>query len=183
MPLDVSKIHVGPGKLTLDAGGANPITFEATEEGGLLSYSRSSEPIEIDEAIGAVGYYITGEECYFEVVAKETDAQLLKAAFGHGTITTTAPDLGVKGSDLLEFGGTAQVTEHTLQYVAPRRHNPNLNIQIDLFKVVAMTEEELPFKKAGQTMYRCRFQAVQDLSKQEGKRLGSILIETAEATG
>jgi len=182
MPTNVNLIHVGAGTLSLDEGLAGALTVAVTDDGGSLAYSQSLEFIEIEEAIGAVDAYITGEECTFSITCKESEAAKVKMAMGHGTITTTAAAAGVKGKDELEFGSSSAVTKRTLKYTVPRRHNPALNIIIELWSVVAVPKLEKKFTKKGQTMIAMTFRAINDMTKNAGKRLGKITYETAEAT-
>ena len=182
MAVNTNLIHVGAGILSLDEGLATALTVEASEEGGTLAYSAALEMIEIDEAIGAVEAFITGEECSFSVTCKEIEAAKVKMAMGHGTITTTAAGVGAKGKDVLEFGSSSTVSKRTLKYTVPRRHNPALNIIVELYAVVAVPTLEKKFTKKGQTMVSMTFRALNDMTKVAGKRLGKITYETAEAT-
>jgi len=182
MAVNTNLIHVGAGVLSLDEGLATALTVEATEEGGTLAFSQSLEFIEIDEAIGSVEAFITGEECTFSLTCKEIEAAKVKMAMGHGTISTTAAASGVKGKDELEFGSSGTVTSRTLKYTVPRRHNPALNIIVELYKVVAVPSLEKKFTKKGQTMIAMTFRALNDMTKVAGKRLGKLTYETAEAT-
>ena len=182
MAVNTSLIHVGAGILSLDAGLPTALTVEASEEGGALAYSVDMEAIEIDEAIGAVEMFITGEECTFVVTCKELEAGKVKMAMGHGTITTTAAGASTKGRDVLEFGSSSAVAKRTLKYTVPRRHNPALNIIVELYSVVAIPSLEKKFSKKGQTLIAMTFRALNDMTKVAGKRLGKITFETAEAT-
>lgn len=175
----VQNIHVGPGILQLDPEG-DSIEYKATEEGGTLSISRDVEFIEIDEAVGAVASYITGEECTFTIQALEVDAEKIKQALGHGTITTTPAGSAQVGMDELEFGGGFTLLENKLVYTAARRHNPNLNIIIELYKVVAVTDVEKNMQKTGKLTYQVQFRAINDMDQEAGQRLGKITIETEE---
>lgn len=182
MAVNPNLIHVGPGVLVIDSGLATAVTVEVSEEGGTLAYSQALEFIEIDEAIGAVEAFVTGEECAFSLICQESEATKLKLAMGYGTITTTAASAGVKGKDVMDFGGNAVVTKKTLKYTVPRRHNPSLSIIIDLYSVVAVPSLEKKFTKKGKALIAITFRALQDLTKVAGKRLGTITYETAEAT-
>jgi len=182
MAVNTSLIHVGAGVLSLDEGLSTALTVEATEEGGTLAFSAALEAIEIDEAIGPVEMFITGEECTFAVTCKEIEAAKVKMAMGHGTIATTAAGVGTKGKDVLEFGSSSTVTKRTLKYTVPRKHNPALNIVVELYYVVAVPSLEKKFTKKGQTMIAMTFKALNDMTKIAGKRLGKITYETAEAT-
>lgn len=180
----VQDIEVGAGILKLEdvGGGGDETEYKATEEGGVLAYTRSVEFLEIAEAIGAVGQYIVGEECRFSLNSLETNAAKIKELMGHGTIDTTAATAEIKGSDMLEFGGDFTLTEKQLTYTVKRRHNNNLSIIIVLFKVVPVTNIEPRWQKAGPAGYAAQWRAVNDMDKDAGKRLGTITIETDETT-
>jgi len=178
----VQNIHVGAGVLKVeDPNTGNATEYKATEDGATLSIERSVEFIEIAEAIGAVGGYITGEECQLSIQSLEADAEKIKEALGHGEVTTTAAGAEEKGKDELEFGGSFKLDNKTLTYTAPRRHNQNLNIIIELYNVVAVTNLEPQFQKTSKTGFQVQFRAINDMAKDAGKRLGKITIETEEA--
>lgn len=179
--VDVSLIHIGSGVLTLDPEGPNPITVQASEEGATLAYSRSVQPIEIDEVVGPVDYYIDGEECTFSITCNEFDVQKLKAAFGHGTITTQAAGPGQPGYDEIAFGDSPEILIHKLEYKVERRKQPGLYIVITLHKVISVSEVESQFTKTAKTGIPLQFRAMADTSKPKGQRLGVIRIENAPA--
>lgn len=188
MAVDVTAIHVGSGTLELfEIVNGTPnseadVTVAASDEGGALAYTRGVQMISIDEAIGPIDHFVDDEELTFEIAANEFTAKILQAAFGHGEITTTVPGTGVAGSDELKFGGAAINKQYKLVYTVPRRANPNLNIVITLHRVVGVSEVESGFTKTGKTSIPLQFRALMDLSKPKGEQLGTILIETAEAT-
>ncbi|MFW6074931.1 MAG: hypothetical protein ACOC9Y_05000 [Chloroflexota bacterium] len=182
MPIDVDLMHVGPGVLALDLDEDDEILVEATEEGGTLAYSRALQEIEIAEELGAVDYYIDGEEVTFTVVCRELDVERLKAHFGHGVDTTESATVDEAGYDELAFGGSFQFAEHTLTYTVPQRKNADLNIIIFLRRVVSMTEGELAFQKSAVTGIPMTFRGMPDLSEARGERLGYIRHETEEPT-
>lgn len=177
----VDNIHVGPGELVLTRSGTTA-TFSATAAGATLRVSRQVEYIEADELVGVTDGYVVGEEASFEVESLELDANLLKEAFGHGTVTTTAATASVTGKDELEFGGVNTLNVSKITYTANRRNNSSLKATIELYRVVAETDVEKKFTKSGKTQYKVRFRALNDLSKAAGKRLGKITIETAVPT-
>jgi hypothetical protein len=178
----VDAIHVGPGELVLTRAGGTTVTYGATEEGGVLRASRQIELIEVDEAVGPVEAHVTGENAEFEIMALELSAPQLREALGHGTVTTTAAATAVTGKDELEFGGSNSLFVSKLTYTAAHRKNPNLKVTIELYRVVAKTDLEKRYTKRGKTVYRVVFQALLDMSKDAGKRLGKITVETAVPT-
>lgn len=180
MAVDLKEIQVGPGLMELDPDGT-PLAFDATVDGMTISYSRDQQLIEIDEAIGPVDAFIQGENLTVKITANQHTASRLKAAFGHGTITTTPPGAGTPGSDLLSFGGDTALAEYPLRYTAKSRKNPNLNIIIDFFRVVPKTDGDIQFGKKTVTGVPITFQVLEDLSKPAGQQLGTWKIETAEA--
>lgn len=183
MPVDVNLIHVGPGFLTLDEGEVEALEIFATEDGGTLAYSRGVQMIEIAEEVGAIDWFVDGEEITFTVVCRELDAERLKVHFGHGDITTVAANVTDAGYEEFGFGGSYQVDEHTLTYRVPQRKNANLNLIINLHRVVSMTEGDLAFQKSGETGVPLTFRGLADLAQPIGQRLGTIRRETEEATG
>ena len=181
----IDNIHVGPGELVLTrvlGGSTITSTYSATDDGGVLRVSRALEYIEVAEVVGRADSYIVGEEASFEVMSLVQSASLIREALGHGTVTTTAAATSITGKDELGFGGSSALNQSSLKYRAARRNNPSLFIEIDLWRVVAATDIEKRYNKAGKTSYRVQFQALNDMSKSEGLRLGKITIETALPT-
>ena len=81
MTMTPANIHVGAGTLTLNPD-SSPVSFESTQDGATLSYSAEIEPINVDQVLSPVGYFVPGEECTFEMMVVESDATTLQYALG-----------------------------------------------------------------------------------------------------
>jgi hypothetical protein len=181
--MDATKIHVGPGSLTLDPGGAN-VDLGYTKDGGVLTFNKSVQNIAVDQLLGPAGFYVDGEECTFETLLQELSMNKLAYAMSLDpatNVSTTAAGLGQKGYDDLGFGENIKVLEKPIEYKAPKRTNPNLFYVIRLHICVIKPNFNLTFAKDGSTAYKFMVQARPDLGQPAGKRLGYVRDETAEA--
>jgi hypothetical protein len=185
MSKDATKIHVGPGTLTLDPDG-DAVDLGYTRDGGILTFNKTVEPITVDQLLGPAGFFIPGEECSFETLLTQLSMEKLAYAMGLDPttyVTTQAADVSNAGYDQLDFGENYEVMEKEIEYRAPKRTNRNLAIVIRLYICVIKPEIELTFAKDGSTAYRFAIQARPDTSKEAGKQLGYFREETAVATG
>lgn len=179
-----SNIHVGAGTLTLNPD-TTPIVFDSSNDGATLSYSAEIEPIAIDQVLSPVGYFVPGEECKFETIVPEADANTLRYALGatDQTVTTQAADATNKGYSQIAFGGNYLLTNYVLEYKAKRRNVANLFVVIRLYIVNISPSVELVYKKDGVSFYKLTFMAVADTTKNAGEQLGYYRYETADVTG
>ena len=173
----LNNIEVGSGVLEIERDGRT-YSFEASEDGGTLSIAREVEFIEVDEVVGRVAAYITGEEASFQLNSLEVDVELLREAIGQGTIETV--EVNGQNERVLTFGGSSEVSVSKLTYTVPRRVNRDLNLIIELNKVVSVSDIEAQQTKQDPTSYPVVFEAMNDMSKEEGARLGKIIKEVSE---
>jgi len=179
---DGTKIHVGAGTLLLNPD-TDAYDCGFCSEGATLTYNAELEPIEVDQILAPVGYFVPGEECKFETILSEVSATKLKYALGYGTVTTVAAGAAQKGYDKIEFGGNTVLTDYVLEYAAPKRSNRDLYIRVRLLKVNISPNLEVVFKKDGTTGFKLTAMAVADTTQVAGKQLGYYMEETAEFTG
>lgn len=178
-----SKIHVGAGSINLNPD-SSPIDLGFTEEGGTLKYNAELEPLNVDQVLAPVGFFVPGEECDFETILSQSGADKLYYAFGvQSTLSTQVADASNKGWTKLEFGGQYILTEYVFEYYAKKRNAANLYIRIRLHKTFISPNLEPVFKKDGSTGWRFMVKAAADLTKDPGKQLGYYLEETADLTG
>jgi hypothetical protein len=117
MPVDVDKIHVGPGILTLTpTGGGDALTVEASTSGGVLAYARDIVDIEIAEELNAVDMFVNGEEVQFTIACRELDAERLNLHFGHGTTEEVAAGAGVNEEQTLTLTGVPDGGSFTITF-------------------------------------------------------------------
>lgn len=178
------KIHVGAGNLTLNPDTV-PIDLGFCSDGLTLTYNAALEPIEVDQILAPVGYYIPGEECKVETILSEMSAAKFAYAVGRAAadVATVAATAEVKGTDTIKFGGTTVLIEYVLEYAAPKRSNRNLNIRIRLYKVNISPELETAFTKDGKSGLKFIAMAFADTSQIAGEQLGYFREETADLTG
>lgn len=88
---------------TLALGGdwatSNPLwtSIGASESGATVRFSRSTNDITIEEQLNPVDIATTGIDPRIEVTLSEDTLEVMKLAYGGGTITTVAPQTGVPG--------------------------------------------------------------------------------------
>lgn len=177
-----NKIHVGAGTLLLNPD-TDAIDLGLCSEGAVLNYKGELEPIEVDQFLAPVGYYVPGEECTFETILSEASATKLKYALGAGTVETVAATATEKGYDQIDFGGNTVLTNYGLEYKAPKRTNRNLYIIVRLHIVNISPNIEQVYDKKKQLGFKLTAKAVCDTTKEAGKQLGYYREETADLTG
>lgn len=69
----------------------------ASESGATMRFSRSTNDITIEEQLNPVDIATTGVDPRIEVTLSEDTLEVMKLAYGGGTITTVAPQTGVPG--------------------------------------------------------------------------------------
>lgn len=179
---DVSKIHIGAGNSCLNPD-SSPIDLGYSEDGATFSYNAELEPINVDQFLAPVGYFVPGEECGFETMLNQSGVDTVKYALGHGTKTTGEANADNKGYDKLEFGGNYILTEYVFEYYAKKRTAANLYIRFRLYKAYLSGNVEPEQKKDGTMQWKLSILAAADTTKDAGKQLGYYLEETADVTG
>lgn len=184
MTMTPANIHAGAGILTLNPD-TSPVAFESTQDGATLTYNGELEPIETDQVLSPVGYFIPGEECKFEVMVTEATATVVRYALGatDQSVTTQTADATHKASTTIAFGGNYILTDYVLEYKAKNRKVPNCYVTIRLYIVNISPNLEAVYKKDGVTVYKLTFLAAADVTKDPGEQLGYYRHETADVTG
>lgn len=182
--MNASKIHVGAGTLTLNPD-SEPVSFDSSSDGGLLNYAAEIEPINVDQVLAAVDYFVPGEECTFEMLVTEGDASTMQYVLGatDQSVTTQAADASNKAYTEIKFGGNTTLTDYVMEYKAPRRNATNCYVIIRLYKVNLNPNVEFAYKKDGVSFYKLSFKAKADTSKDAGQQLGYYRFETSDVTG
>ena len=179
-----ANIHVGAGTLTLNPD-SSPISIESTQDGATLAYSGELEPINVDQVLAPVGYYIPGEECTFETLVTEGTAANLRYALGatdQSVPSEVAATATTNGYYEIKFGGNSTLTDYVLEYKAKRRNNADLYVILRLYIVNISPNLEFAFKKDGVSVYKLTFKAAADTTKDAGQQLGYYRQEHEEAT-
>lgn len=184
MTMTPGNIHAGAGTLTLNPD-SSPISIESSIDGATLSYNAELEPINVDQVLSPVGYFIPGEECKFEMMLAEADANKLRLCLGatDQSVTTQAADASNKAYTEIKFGGNYILTDYVMEYIAKNRKVANCYVRIRLYKVNISPNLEMVYKKDGVTVYKLTLLAVADVTKSVGQQLGYYRHETADVTG
>ena len=184
MAMTPSNIHVGAGTLTLNPD-SSPVSLESSMDGATLTYSGELEPINVDQVLAPVGYFIPGEECKFEMMLVEADANKLRLALGatDQSVTTQAADASNKAYTEIKFGGNYILTNYVMEYKAKNRKVANCYVTIRLYIVNISPNLEAVYTKDGVTQYKLTLMAAADTTKDPGEQLGYYRHETADVTG
>ncbi|MFA5731864.1 MAG: Ig-like domain-containing protein [Acidithiobacillus sp.] len=179
-----SKIHVGAGNLVLNPD-TSPIDLGFCSDGLTLTYNAALEPIEIDQILAPVGYFVPGEECKVETVLSELSAEKFAYAIGKAAadVADVEATADVKGTSTIKFGGNTVLTDYVLEYSAPKRDNRDLYLRVRLLKINISPEIETAFTKDGKSGIKLVAMAVADTTQPAGEQLGWFREETAEVTG
>jgi hypothetical protein len=156
MPVDASKVKLGPCKITWDVDNATPTVFEMTK-GVVLNFSQSTKVVTIDQTgESAIKEIILGENGSVEVGIAEHDLEKLSKIIPNATLVTNATDTTKKkikigklaGTDLFSIakkvkiepiGGTAADTVVLLKAAPKVELSQNFNLNDErLTKVVFM---------------------------------------------
>lgn len=100
MASDLTKIKLGPCKVTFDVGGT-PVVFETTKGGVVLKYEETGREITVDQYGNTpVGEMIVGRSATIEVPFAEKDLDKLAKIIPGSTLTTNGTDPTKKRLDV-----------------------------------------------------------------------------------
>jgi len=161
MPVyDTKNILVGAGILKVDG-----VEVGFTEDGVTITYAREYLDIEADQSIN-----ILGKRKIKEDITITTN--LLEATLENLKMVLDIPQDVVEGDGVksLSFGGDKRVTEHTLEFIGNAPNGKTRRLVI--WKAVSIETGEHAYKKGDKTLIPVTFQAIADMTKPEGERLG-----------
>ncbi len=108
MASDLTKVKLGPCKVTFDVGGTEPVIFETTQGGVTLNYSESTRETNVDQyGETAVKEHITGRAASIEVPFAEYDLSKLSTIIPGSTLiedsTTSTKRVDVSAVDVVDL--------------------------------------------------------------------------------
>lgn len=93
MASDTSKVKLGPCKVTFDVGGTEPIVFETTQGGVVLTYEMTTREVVVDQfGTTPIREIITGRSATLAVPFAEYDVAKIGAIIPGSTLVTDATD-------------------------------------------------------------------------------------------
>lgn len=102
MASDLSKVQLGPCKVTFDVGGTTPIVFETTQGGVALTYEETSREVVVDQyGTTPVKEIITGRQAMIAIPFAEKDLDKLAAIIPGAELVTDAVDPTKKRVDII----------------------------------------------------------------------------------
>lgn len=101
MASDLTKVKLGPCKVTYDVGGTTPIVFETTKGGVVLTYEENTKEIIVDQfGDTAVGEYIIGRKASVQIPFAEYDLDKLVKIIPGSILTTSGTEPKKKRLDV-----------------------------------------------------------------------------------
>lgn len=93
MPTDITKIKLGPCKVTFDADGAQPVVFETTQGGVTMTYEEETREITVDQYGNTpVKELVIGRTATIEVPFAEYDLEKLATIIPGATLVVNGTD-------------------------------------------------------------------------------------------
>lgn len=101
MPADLTKVKLGPCKVTLDPEGATPIVIELTQGGVTLTYEETTRDVNADQfGTTPIKKIITGRTATVQVPVLEKDNEKLKNFISGSVLVTNVADPTKKRLDV-----------------------------------------------------------------------------------
>jgi hypothetical protein len=180
---DERNIHIGGGRIwlgvTAPASGVPPtlmghtsgVPATGTEVGhtegnATFTYRATKELIPSEQALGAVGAFVTDELVSLAFRAQERVYQALRAAFDAiGTVTDASKDLFFGG------GQTISPLTQAIMLTSPRRDVAAKWEVLVIYKAVNMEGVEIAYGKANRSTYQITLRGLADTSRVIGDQL------------
>ncbi|SEM81801.1 hypothetical protein [Paenibacillus sp. OV219] len=164
MASDITKIQLGPCRVTFDAGlGGTPVVFETTQGGVLLNYDETSREIKVDQfGDTPVGEIIIGRNASIEVPFAEKDLDKLSKIIPGSKLTTngTAPTkkrVDIDASKVINLLSIAKMVK-----LEPLAADATPNDAIVLYKAAPRTNLKYKFSYDGELITNVTFKAYPD---------------------
>jgi hypothetical protein len=129
-----------------------------------------------EQSLAPVDVYVEDETAEISCTLKETTYAALQRAFDNvGTSDISA------GEGYYFGGGTAILSprSETIMLTSRIRGAPTKFVIAVLYKAVQMDALEMPFSRAGESVYSVTFRGLADLTRNAGDQVGYLRYETA----
>jgi hypothetical protein len=191
MALNAGKIHLGACRIfagVTPAVTGTPPTYTTHTDGipasgtemGLTQgdttfvYNPEQKLIEAEQALGYINTFTINQRASLEFTCLEQTYFALQQAFNSaGTETISAGDAFYWG------GGNAALVPNTTCVMATARqpYAPTKFIIVQLYKVATVAGYQIPLSRTKESMFRVRFEAMEDTSRNAGDRAGYYRFE------
>lgn len=155
---DISKIKLGPCKVTFDVGGTAPIVFDTTKGGVVLTYEETTKETTIDQYGNTpVKEIIIGRNATIEVPFAEYDIDKLAKIIPGTTLTTNATTptkkrLDVDASKVIDLYDYAKKVK-----IEPLAANATANDAVILYKAAPRPNLKFTYSYEGELITNVTF--------------------------
>ncbi|WP_308637720.1 hypothetical protein [Paenibacillus silvisoli] len=164
MASDLTKIKLGPCKVTFDAGvGGTPIVFETTQGGVVLNYEETSREVKVDQfGDTPVAEIIIGRVASVEVPFAEYDLDKLSKIIPGSTLTSngtnpTKKRLDIDASKVINLLDFAKMLK-----LEPLSTSATANDAIVLYKAAPRTKLSYKYDYSGELVTNVSFKGFPD---------------------
>jgi len=189
--LDATKIKAGPGRFYIDVTPPTspaPLALVAgvpatgtelglTDGEAVFTYEVEYFEVMADQVLPPVAVFAQAEHARLEFTMKEYEAAKVKAALQQPTLTVD--NVSSPKTDTFNIGGEA--FEVTLRSVVLVSRIPNTSPQrytiIMLYKAYQSEASALRVTKSGETLMKCTFVGIADLTRNVGDTVGQLVIQ------
>lgn len=186
MALNTGRIHLGACRIfagVTPATSGTPPTYTThtngvpgsgteiglTQGDTLFLYKPEQKLIEAEQANGYVATFTVNERAAIEFTCLEQNYFALQQAFNN------VGKESVAGGDAFYFGGGNNIMQPATTCVMVTSIQPQAPTKFkiaQLYKVATIQGFEIPFSRTKESMYKVRFEALQDLTRTAGDQMG-----------
>lgn len=166
MGVNVEKIPLGPCKLTFDFEGAEPVVFEQTQGGVVLTYEETTRDINVDQlGTNAADVIITGRAASVAAPLVEHDLEKLAVLIPGSKLVTDATDPDKKRLDV-----SAAKVERLFKYarslkIEPLDESTSADEIVVLHKAAAQTNLNYTYTYDNERVINATFRGFEDANK------------------
>lgn len=139
-----------------------------------FGYKAEQKLIEAEQALGPVGAFTVSERAFIECTVLEQTYAVLQRAFNN------VGKESVAGGEAFYFGGGTSILAPLTQCVmvtVMQPATPTKFICVQLYKCAMPQGYEVPFSRTKEALYKLRFEAIQDVSRNAGDQMGYYRYE------
>lgn len=166
MAVDVNKITMGPCKLTFDFEGDEPVIFEQTQGGVVLTYEETTRDVNVDQlGTNAADVLITGRAARVEAPIVEHDLDKLAVLIPGSKLVVDATDPLKKRLDV-----SARKVERLFKYarslkIEPLDESATTDEIVVLHKAAAQTNLNYTYTNDNERVINATFRGFEDAVK------------------
>lgn len=170
MASDLTKVRLGPCKVTFDVGSATPVVFETTQGGVVLTYEETSREVNVDQYGNTpVREVILGRMAQIEVPFAEYDLEKLAKIIPGSTLVTdgttpTKKRVDIDASKVIDLYDFAKEVK-----IEPLSSAATANDTITLYKAAPRTNLNYTYSFENELITNVTFKGYPDT---DGKLIG-----------